>query len=293
MIVTPVDGNDSDIVEKVKNSIIEIPDGRGGTQRLALLVVSHSSDAERISNVQINIKRNLPRLRELPGLFLKRGEPLAILGGGPSLKDNLDKIKQFKYTMVAGSPHDFLIQNGIVSSFAVATDAIPDSLRHYQHPHKDTSYLLASQCPPELFDRLEGHKVCLWHFLGQIDEKHYNGEGSNFWGCMVGVNCIQMAFWLGFQELHFFGFDCSLTDTETHSYDVTEYADLMSKRTLATVGEEKNQFWTTAGLLAQVEHFLEIFRSTDGYYLKGYVYGPGLLADVIRQTDMRPWLEAA
>ena len=39
---------------------------------------------------------------------------------------------------------------------------------------------------------------------------------------------------------------------------------------------------------------LEIYKSEDGNYLKGYVYGRGLLPAIIHQSppEMKEWLEA-
>jgi hypothetical protein len=62
-------------------------------------------------------------------------------------------------------------------------------LDYFKYPNKQTSYLLASQAPPALFDHLKNYKVAMWHFKGQIEneEQHFRGEPTISWGCMIGV----------------------------------------------------------------------------------------------------------
>ena len=111
---------------------------------------------------------------------------------------------------------------------------------------------------------------------------------------MVGVVCIQIALWLGFQEQHYFGYDCCIEGDATHSYAISEEErkSIMELVTLAVQGPEKTRFLTTTALVCQMTHFYGIYRSRDNQFLKGYVYGRGLLWDSIRQSppEMRRWL---
>lgn len=258
--------------------------------------MTHSKQPELVSNVRTNIKRNVLRFLELPGILRARNQPLAIVGGGPSLNKYADKIKEFEHVMVCGSPHDHLVSLGIKPTFAIAVDAKEDAVDYFKNPQSETSYLLASQCHPNMFDRLEGHKLAMWHFRGQLDDEelHFNGEQTIAWGCMIGVISLHMALYLGFQELHFFGFDCSYVDDEHHSYDVGHYGEHVERTKSTFFTNDGRQFTSTTALLSQAEHFFDIFASTDGRYMKGYVYGDGLLANIIRTSppEMKEWLEA-
>ena len=142
--------------------------------------------------------------------------------------------------------------------------------------------------------RLEGHKIAMWHFKGQCyDESVFEGEPQINWGCMVGVLAVQMALYLGFQELHFFGFDCSYVDAEHHSYDVGRYHDQVEERKdVFTV--KCRILHSTVALVSQMEHLYVLFASPDGAYIKGYVYGNGLWAENIKASppEMAEWLEA-
>lgn len=280
------------------SSLVDIQWGPEGSERTPLQIITkmHVSQDLLRDNVCVNIKRNLPRFMNLPGILHARKEPIAICGGGPSLDRFADKIKTFKQIMVCGSAHDHVVRLGITPTFAIAVDGIEDAADYFKKPQENTSYLLASQCHPNLFERLSGHKIAMWNFKGQLDdeEKYFNGEETINWGCMVGVHSIQMALYLGFQELHFFGMDCSYIEDNHHAYDVGDYhAQLEANKNVFRVNDK--DFNSTTALVSQAEHFFDVFASSDGQYLKGYVYGDGLLANIIKASppEMKEWLEAA
>ena len=223
-----------------------------------------------------------------------RNKPIALIGGGASLNSQVDRINGFDHVMTCGSAHDHLIEMGIIPNFALAVDAKVDAVDYFRKPQDITSYLLASQCHPNLYERLAGRKIAMWHFLGQCDDPSvFRGEAQINWGCMVGVLAVQMALYLGFQELHFFGFDCSYVADEHHAYDVGHYHHQVEekKSVFSTNGKD---FHSTMALVSQIEHLYDVFASTDGSYIKGYVYGDGMWANNIKASppEMRRWLEA-
>jgi len=283
-----------------KDSFVDVAyaDGRKGP--LAVVCRANTDESARVDNVLINIARPLPRFVNRPDFMCLRDEPIAIVGGGPSVKDHLDKIRKFKWIMAAGSSHDYLIAHGIVPNFAVSTDSKEETNLYYSSLHPNVQYIMASTLPPSLFDRMAAAncRTELFHFNEQVDPKHYQGEMSIGWGCMVGVVCIQMALYLGFQHQHYFGYDCCLDREahQTHAYPVgdEEAKGIWEAATEATVGEEETKFLTTTALLCMATHFFGVYRCPDGNFLKGYVYGNGMLHDQIRQSppEMKQWLEA-
>jgi hypothetical protein len=105
--------------------------------------------------------------------------------------------------------------------------------------------------------------------------------------------------WLGFQHQHYFGYDCSIDreTRQTHAYAVSdeERAGIWQNVTEATVGEQATKFLTTTALICCATHFFGVYRSADGNYLKGVVYGEGMLAEQVRQSppEMAQWLTTA
>ena len=280
------------------DSFIDVPDGQGGKKGLGILTRANTDVSHREKNVTINIKRPLPRFLDRKDLMGIRNEPIALVGGGPSVKRHLREISQFKWIMAAGSSHDYLVSEGIIPNFAVSTDSKEETGLYYKNPQKGCTYLFTSTSPPSLFDALKDYDVELWHFHEQVDTPFYQGERAICWGCMVGVVCIQMALWLGFQQQHYFGYDCCIEQDETHSYSVgdEEKQDILGQATVATMGEGEDQvkYLTTTALICQMTHFYGVYRGGDGQFLKGYVHGPGLLWENIRRSppEMKQWLEA-
>ena len=274
-------------------SLVDIPiDGEG--KPLTIICQMNTTQEKLRENVEINLKRDLPRFLTLPGILHARHQPIAICGGGPSLNDHVDEIKKFTHVMACGSVHDHLVELGITPSFAIAVDGLEDAVKWFQKPQPQTSFLLASQCHPNMFERMKDHKIAIWNFSGQIDDLSvFNGEPQICWGCMVGNHSIPMSLYLGFQELHFFGMDGNHADGRHHAYDVGEH-DAVSTRNMAVFSVNGKEFVSTTALISQMEHFFDIFASTDGKFIKGYVHGDGLWANVIKASppEMAEWLEA-
>lgn len=281
----------------MSTSLVEMQWGPEGEAKVPLqIIVKMASTQEALRrNVEINIKRNLPRFLDLPGILHARNQPIAICGGGPSLDNYADEIKKFDHVMACGSVHDHLVGLGITPTFALAVDGAEDAVNWFSKPQEKTSYLLASQCHPNLFDSLETNKVALWNFKGQIDdaEELFGRETLINWGCMVGNLSVQMALFLGFQELHFFGMDGNHLNGKHHAYTVEGY-DQASTSGMLNVSVNGKSFVSTTALISQMEYFFDIFASSDGQFIKGYVYGDGLWANVIKASppEMKEWLEA-
>jgi hypothetical protein len=278
------------------------PDGTD----LPLVVICKARTPEdvRIRNVATNIKRPIQRFLNLPHLLRERRQShIALVGGGPSVALYLDKIREFDNVMACGSPHDYLMDQGIVPTYALCTDPAESTIRFYQKRSPDTLYMLASQCDPSMFEWLADYPVAMWHFKGQVgtmetEHEFFGGEETMNWGCMVGVNAIQMALMLGYQYLHFFGYDCSFTG-KTHAYDLEEWetTEVNESRTIATIGDDpsnQKQFSTSTAMITQCCQIFSVFESPDGRFLKGYVYGDGMFANVVKKSppEMKNWLEA-
>ena len=167
-----------------------------------------------VTNEQVieNIKTNA--CRDLPFVNFNR---VCLCGSGPSLKDQIDKIKKrislgFEVASVNGA-YNFLQDHGIVSDYFFMIDAREGiNLPFIDRPHKDTQFIIASQCHPEIFETLKDQNVWLW----QVD--NYTGAGDAireasprttiFGGASnVGHSCMAPLMAMGFRIMHIFGFD--------------------------------------------------------------------------------------
>src|SRR5690606_21276672 len=114
-----------------------------------------------LSRVERNIKRDVPWFT--PG---ETRHSAVTVGGGPSLKDSLTKLRQVQDRkgdiFALNNAHDFLIERGIIPKYQVLLDSRQDNVAFVQSPRKDVTYLVSASCHPDMFDALSGYNVMLW-----------------------------------------------------------------------------------------------------------------------------------
>ena len=168
-----------------------------------------------------NSKLGLTNLYDSPDY--REGKEIAIVGGGPSLKDNLDKLRAFKGPIIAcGSVHDFLVENNINFNYCVVCDPDPLVTQYMKHRQSEVKYLIASQCHPETFSHLMAFKNYIWHCHGTQLGEEFWPEGTPIFGggCTVGTRALIIAMSFGYCHISLFGFDSSLDKNfKHHSYD--------------------------------------------------------------------------
>lgn len=182
--------------------------------------VCNTGDQEVLGNITAAAALDLP--------WLHLAEPhdgiAVIVGGGPSMKPLLPMIAAHQR-----SGHKVFAVNGtiptlriadVTPNFFVLLDAKPSNVDFVQ-PHKDTKYLIASQCNPTVFNALKGYNVTVWHpaypniwpILGDKPCAVIGGGSS------VGLLTISVAFCMGYRHIHVYGLDSSYSnDGSSHAY---------------------------------------------------------------------------
>ena len=240
-----------------------------------------------ISKLLENAKINTPNKYKIQDLPEWRDNlPIAIVGGGPSLKNTIGELKDYKYIMVAGSAHDYVqewaIKNDKKITFAVICDGDPVMQTYLQNVTYPTKYLVASQCDPNLFKYLDRYDVYLWHSGGEGIDNISFGEGELVLGggVTVGTRAIAIALGMGFSDLHLYGFDnCLTSDYKHHAYDFND----PEKETLGNIAEiqleEGGKKYAVAGyMLAQLFDFKKMLAMYSSR-MKITIHGEGLLKD--------------
>lgn len=246
-------------------------------------IESRSTMAASLEEVRANIadnrRRGLLELHQHADWMSDKGdEPIALIGGGPSLKDTLTRAKGYRATMVCGSAHDYVVGQGLAPTFAAVLD--PDSAimaQYLSKPSPDTTYLVASICAPSVFDALAGRSIYLWHSAGTAPEDipmHVQVGG----GCTIGLRAIALAVLLGFRQVHFFGFDsCYGPSGASHAYDA-EQVDAPIRTKVGDIG----RWFDCAGYhLAQAQQFQQILLA-NGHMFEPTFFGDGLLTEIMR-----------
>jgi hypothetical protein len=258
---------------------------------------------ESMDNVRVNVGRGLPWFHEKCLVGDRLSRRIALVGGGPSLKETVFELLDFTTVMVCGSAHDWVQQNSPrVPKLCAVCDPDPITANYLRHPDKQTTYLVASQCHSSVFEALEGHDIILWHCwpVGSDEKsgKEFLNEKTPGWvavggGCTVGLRSVSMAIMMGYSDIHFFGFDsCMSMEDDHHAYPFTDpekefLGDIYDVRIgMGHVDGPKERVYRVAGYqLAQAEHYKQTLMAM-GHAFKPTFHGPGLLADVQAMIDL-------
>ena len=255
-------------------------------------------------NIKINVKLPYLRLHHLPEFKKIKGnnKPIALVGGGPSVKNHIEEIKKHKTIICCGSPHDFLIENKITPTYAVICDPDPVSINYFQKLDTEVKYLVASSAHKTLIDHFKESQVVLWHchsddYNGKIEniEVDYQAIGG---GCTVGLRSICIAMMLGYTNIHFYGFDSCLSEGDiSYPYEISTEEEKATMKDVYTIkvgdlsglkGHEK-EFRCYGYQLAQAYHFKQFYQNYGNSFNPTF-HGEGLLPELmkmIRQEELQ------
>ena len=251
-------------------------------------VKCNTSEEVVLEHVKSAIKRHIPQFKPHD----EQDKVIAIVGGGPSLKDTFDDLKEkheagMKVVSVNGT-HDWLMDHGIRPSLHVQLDSRPFNARFVQNWHPDTKYMIASQSHPDVFDALEGADVTMFHLatngrVRRVLHDYYMGYtvpvgGGN----TVMLRTIPMMAMLGFKTMEIFGFDSCCIDEENHIYEQTE--NDVGTSTTVTVGDR--EFFCYGWMHSQAQQFITVIEKM-GDKFELVVHGDGLIAHILETSATR------
>lgn len=252
--------------------------------------VTMAMEAPRVfANIDKAHSRNLPSFWRLPEVMKFKGEePIALVGGGPSLNKTIADLRQFRTVVACGSAHDHLIENGIVPRYCVVADPDAIAADYIKKPHPSCTYLVASQCDDAVFDALKNYPVAVWHSGGigtpEEQEKLFRKENAIGGGSTVFLRSINIAIILGYGNQHYFGFDSCLDDGVHHAYVADD--DVMKENLkrlidVRVVGSDRI-FFCLPYMAAQAEQFQGLLKR-QGNLFTPTIHGDGLIAEIMRQ----------
>jgi hypothetical protein len=235
-----------------------------------------------LDNVKANVQRGIQQI--IPH------EPseveLLILGGGPSLKDSADEIRELvaggaKIVTLNGA-YNWALEQGFQVGAQIVVDARPHNLRFVQPLQDKCKYFLASQVDPALYDACPPDRTYQWHttaeFIKEILDEHLpNGWFGVFGGSTVLLRAIPLLRMLGFRSMHLFGCDSCCMDDQHHSYAQPENDGQMVIDTI--IGGRK--FKCVPFHISQAQEFIDLIR-VFGDEVELNVHGDGLLAWILQ-----------
>lgn len=237
---------------------------------LAKQIVCTSDAEKRNANVASSVARKLRTIRSQE----PNDRSLAIVGGGPSAIDFLDEIRGYDDVWCVNGMLDWLIEQGIKPKGYVIIDPEPIMTQYLKNPPDDVVYYVGSVCHPDTFDALKDRNVVLFHPLMDdmpiVDNKAVIGGGPT-----VLTRAPQLAYRLGYRDVHLFGADSSYESGIHHIYDAP--MDPIVRVSLDDVIYE-----TSGVFLHQVAYFQQILHWFQSKGANFEIHGRGLGPDLLR-----------
>jgi len=217
-------------------------------------------------------------------LAWREGRPIAVIGGGPSLKEYLPELNKYQTNLACGSVHDYLAQNGVIPKFCILCDPDPVMAKYLINSNSFTTYLVASQCDKEVFKALYGKKVYIWHCAGdpEFDLEMFPDKSNIIpGGCTVGTRGIFAAIGMGYKIIHLYGFDSCVWESEHHSYQFATKEERIGELTEISLDVPGGKKYLCAGyMLAQIFEFQQILKMYAGK-IEFKVFGGGPLSEIL------------
>lgn len=174
------------------------------------VIAEYAGDRQMLENIRLNVARDISQFQ--PALVHNTGY-IAIVGQGPSLADNLDKLRADKEAgvpiMAVKGAHDYLVGQGIVPDAAVSMDSQTHTWKGFTAKQQGCCYLIASKCHSSYFEHLEDCQVVMWHAWGgdEINALYPKGAPLVGGGSTSGLRAISLAWLMGFRRHKLYGYD--------------------------------------------------------------------------------------
>ncbi len=243
-----------------------------------------------LANTTEDIDRNIERTlaseyQPFNPLIMSQSGAVSIVGSGPSLKETWQDIKG--EIIACNASVDFLLERGVIPRYGMCFDADPLAQAFFKKPHKDVTYLIASRCPPIVFEQLKGLKVVVWHAKGDLNlekllPKYRRMEPMCGGGGAAVTRSMFLAQAMGFKTMHLYGADSSYRrgNGETHigkSTTEEKYLQIMCGGRV---------FDTTPWMASQAEDFKALVPSLQRIGIKVIVHGDGLIPHIAKNMHL-------
>lgn len=234
------------------------------------------ADAEtRQKHVDRAVARRLPVVVKRK----RRNGKVAIVASGPSVTNYVDELKAWHGEIWGiNRAFEWMRHRGIKPTGFIGVDPEWFLVECLPNIPEDATYYLAAQVHPCVFDHLKERDVRLWYMA--------DGQVKLPWGAYQiygGSTCLSrapnLAYALGYRDVHVFGGDSSFTHkTHVHGGDLPE--------NWVPAEVDGVVYKTTRAMMSQAVEFVEQFPE----WAKGHdplevtVYGEGLMPAMLQQA---------
>lgn len=249
-----------------------------GSDMVDIAVLNTDEDTIR-QQVAHNIKLGFEQVRPHPTNDVE----VMIVGGGPSLAKNFDKVKELRQNGVKliaiNGAYKYCIDNGVTPSAMVMVDAREFNARFVDPIVPDCKYFIASQCHPSVFEKVPKDRTYIWHTSADLINEVLAKEYKEWWpipgGSTVLLRTIPMFRTLGFTRFHLIGCDSCLEEDKHHAYDQKENDGQLA----IPVNVGGKIFYCNPWMISQAQEFIDLIRVL-GDEIQLEIYG-GLLHHIL------------
>ena len=248
----------------------------------------NTPDKEILVNTAHSITRGLTQIAQ----HLPNKKRLILVGGGPSLEQGLDVLREYKEegraVVCTNNTHEYLQDNGIEPNGCVILDARAHNARFVKRPVATCHYFLASQAHREVYDALIGYNVRIFHALSvprerAILEQYYMGSFYHInGGSTVILRSLSLFALLGYWKFEIFGFDSCYEDDRHHPYEQKEN----DNHDLLQVAVDGKRFTCALWMYSQAKDFIDMVTHI-GQDWEMRVHGNGLISHIIKTAAKR------
>jgi hypothetical protein len=229
--------------------------------------------------------------------YPKQSGRLLICGGGPSIQQDLKTLRKLAKRggkiWAVNKTYDWLITKGITPTYCCLLDPKPRVADYVTKPSRKTTFFIASQCDPKVFENLEDHKRVLWHpgvdyFNQEWPAPILKAEWTRPWVVIpgpttVGLRAVPLGYFLGFRKFHLFGLDSSMEGANLHAYE-KERMSVSEGDIEVKTPNRREVFKTNAHMAKQYLDFDQMIEKIGGFIkarqwepIDITVHGSGLL----------------
>lgn len=239
---------------------------------------------EQKDKIAANLATKMPDIRPLVRKYT--GE-VAIVAGGPSVDQELDKIKGLigrgVPLMVIDRMYPWAAKHGLTASFVTVLDGSDDVAENFKTVHPSTIHLLGTSIDPKVIPALGTAPAFFYHGINPYMKLHDLWHEHGYQqitvvntGGSVSLACFALAMTLGFDHLHIFGFDCMIQPDKAYATGI--HGESVSRQYFEVEIGEKT-YWTCFAFMSFAQQFFAMMEQARGLgMIKGIdIYGTSLI----------------